>query len=79
MLRMKGPTFVQALRDAHPNLNRPYIRNPVVIRDIPPYRSENASMETEEVTENNAQTNVNIDQLLNMGFSKERIDRALER
>lgn len=71
VLRMKGVDFVLRLRDAHPNLNRPSIRNAVSL-DVPP-------TEIRRTPRNPPAERINMTQLENMGFTRGQIERAISR
>lgn len=71
VLRMKGVDFVRRLRDAHPNLNRPSIRNAISL-DVPPN-------EIRRNPRNPPVERINMTELENMGFTRTQIERAISR
>lgn len=73
MLRRKGVEFVRGLCEAHPNLPRPNIRNPVSY-DIPQSQENGAPGTSEAPT-----PRLDMDQVKGMGFSEQQITRVMQR
>nr|XP_039263544.1 E3 ubiquitin-protein ligase XIAP-like [Styela clava]XP_039263551.1 E3 ubiquitin-protein ligase XIAP-like [Styela clava] len=79
VIRQKGTEFVRQIADQHPNLNRPHIRNPASY-DIPPeIRHSTSPQPMDTRNPNSNSSNIKVDELISMGFLKEKIERLIRR